>query len=87
MKMSAIDWNQAPEDAHWWAMDGDGHAYWYCRPQIAAATTFWYSSRLPAPSFGYARGFRMSLQERPSLANAVASEKQVLEAAARLMCR
>ncbi|MEF9962854.1 MAG: hypothetical protein RR779_00720 [Comamonas sp.] len=65
MKFSAIDWNLAPEEARWWAIDGDGHAYWYCMPQIAAATTFWYPSRHPAPSFGYARDFRLSLQERP----------------------
>ena len=59
MKFSAIDWNQAPANARWWAMDGDGHAYWYCMLQIAAATTFWFSARQTAPSF------RASLQERP----------------------
>lgn len=64
----SIDWNLAPQHARWWAIDGDGHAYWYCAPQMAAATTFWFSARHPAPSFGYARDYRMSLQERPPAA-------------------
>ncbi|WP_133858199.1 hypothetical protein [Comamonas sp. JUb58] len=84
MKLSAIDWSQAPEEAHWWAIDGDGHAYWYCSPQIAAATTFWFSSREPAPSFGYARDYRVSLQERPPRVEEAAPAR---DAAARLLTR
>jgi len=83
MKFSAIDWNQAPANARWWAMDGDGHAYWYCTPQIASATTFWFAARHPAPSFGYARDFRLSLQERP----AAADDAPALAAAARMLRR
>ncbi|QMV71875.1 hypothetical protein HS961_02955 [Comamonas piscis] len=86
MKMTAIDWNQAPENARWWAIDGDGHAYWYCMPQIATATTFWFSARQPAPSFGYARDFRVSLQERPPAVD-VSYPAPVQVAAARLLRR
>jgi hypothetical protein len=84
MNFSSIDWSQAPEDARWWAMDGDGHAYWYCRPQIAAATTFWFAARHPAPSFGYARDFRQSLQARPAPAEESAPARA---AASRLLRR
>ncbi len=86
MKTLAIDWNQAPENARWWAIDGDGHAYWYCMPQIATATTFWFSARQPAPSFGYARDFRVSLQERPAAPD-VPGGAPVQAAAARLLRR
>ncbi|MDR0258392.1 MAG: hypothetical protein LBI76_01175 [Comamonas sp.] len=84
MNFSAIDWNQAPANARWWDIDGDGHAYWYCMPQIANSTTFWFSSRHPAPSFGYARDFRMSLQERP---RAVEDSAPVRATAGRLLRR
>lgn len=84
MNFSAIDWSQAPANARWWAIDGDGHAYWYCTPQIANSTTFWFASRHPAPSFGYARDFRLSLQERPAAAEDTAP---VRAAAGRLLRR
>jgi len=31
-----IDWNEAPEWANYWAMDENGHSYWYeCQPYIS----------------------------------------------------
>lgn len=63
--MAEVDWKLAPKGAHWWAMDADGKAYWYCAPDVAAFTDFWFSEPLEAPSFGYVGDWRKSLVERP----------------------
>lgn len=45
-------------------MDANGQAYWYCAPDIAAVTDFWFSEPLEAPTFGYTGDWRKSLTER-----------------------
>ena len=61
-----ISWNQAPRLARWWAMYSDGLAHWYCAPDVAAFTDFWFSDRMPAPTFGYTGDYKQSLTERPA---------------------
>ncbi|MCW5711307.1 hypothetical protein [Shinella sp.] len=63
--MAEINWKAAPRKARWWAMDADGKAHWYCAPDVAAFTTFWYCEMLPAPDFGFAGDWRKSPVERP----------------------
>lgn len=60
-----VDWKQAPKTAKWWAMDKDGQAHWYCVPDVASHTDFWYADSVPAPTFGFAGEWRTSLVERP----------------------
>lgn len=60
-----VDWSKAPKLARWWAVDEDGQAYWYCAPDVAARTAFWFADSLPAPTFGYEGDWRESLTERP----------------------
>jgi len=60
-----IDWKQAPKSARWWAVDADGLAHWYCAPNIAAFTNFWFAEATPAPKFGFTGDWRNSLVERP----------------------
>ena len=63
--MPEIDWKKAPKGARWWAVDGDGRAYWYCAPTAAAFTDFWFAESFDAPTFGYSGDWRKSLVERP----------------------
>ena len=36
------DWSDAPSWAQWWAVDGDGHAYWYAaEPTYNAQCDTW----------------------------------------------
>jgi hypothetical protein len=62
---SGVDWETAPRRARWWAMDADGKAHWYCEPDVAAHTNFWFPAQEAAPDFGYAGDYRQSLTERP----------------------
>ncbi|MBU9534523.1 hypothetical protein KTE49_29245 [Burkholderia multivorans] len=66
MDKPEIDWKKAPKNARWWAMDADGHAYWYLAPDVAAFTDFWFSESKPAPTFGFVGDWRTSLVERPA---------------------
>lgn len=61
----AVDWGLAPRHARWWAVDESGEAFWYCGPQLAPLTGFWFCDQLPAPLFDYAGDWRQSLTERP----------------------
>jgi len=61
-----VDWKQAPRLARWWAIDANGEAHWYCEPNVAARTDFWFAEELPAPTFGYAGYYKDSLTERPA---------------------
>lgn len=61
-----IDWTKAPKGARWWAVDANGHAHWFCAPNVAAFTDFWYSEPLLAPDFGFEGDWRESLTERPT---------------------
>lgn len=61
-----IDWKLAPKNARWWAVDANGEAHWFCEPDIAAFTDFWFSDSVTAPLFGYVGDWRESLVERPS---------------------
>jgi hypothetical protein len=62
---TGVDWSKAPRHAHWWAVDADGTAHWFCTPNVAAFTDFWFSEPLLAPDFGYQGDYRDSLVERP----------------------
>jgi hypothetical protein len=61
-----IDWRLAPRLARWWAVDADGSAHWFCSPDVAGFTDFWYSEPVPAPTFGFEGDWRRSIAERPS---------------------
>ena len=65
--MPEVDWKQAPKGARWWAMDADRRAYWYCEPNVAAFTDFWYPEQIEAPGFGFTGDWRKSLDKRPGL--------------------
>ncbi|KIP19136.1 hypothetical protein KY49_3605 [Burkholderia sp. MSHR3999] len=41
-----------------------GAAHWYCAPDVAAFTNFWYADQQPAPSFDYHGDYRASLTVR-----------------------
>lgn len=60
-----VDWKQAPRSARWWAVDANGKAHWFCAPNVAAFTDFWYSEPQPAPTFGFSGDWRNSVVERP----------------------
>lgn len=60
-----VDWKQAPKHARWWAIDADGFAHWYCVPNVAPFTNFWFPDRIKAPFFDYKGDYKMSLTERP----------------------
>lgn len=64
--MVEIDWKKAPKLARWWAVDGDGKAHWYCAPNVAAFTDFWFQESHEAPIFGFTGDWRKSLVERPA---------------------
>jgi len=59
-----VDWSLAPAHARWWAVDEDGHAHWYCMPDVAHMSSFWFSDQIPAPTFGFDGDWRISLVER-----------------------
>jgi len=71
---TAVDWSQAPEWANYWAMDGDGDAYWYLsHPDIgsqlwlSADGDFGLGGVKPAPDFGGAAiDWQDSLVARPA---------------------
>ncbi|EFO33230.1 conserved domain protein [Roseibium sp. TrichSKD4] len=63
--LTNIDWKQAPKNARWWAMDKDGEAHWFCVPDVAAFTDFWFSEPKPAPTFNFDGDWSQSLTERP----------------------
>lgn len=68
MPHANVDWKHAPKTAHWWAMDGNGMAFWYCTPNVAPFTNFWHASQEKAPTFDFDGDYRESLTERPSKA-------------------
>ena len=59
-----IDWSKAPKGARWWAIDADGQANWFCAPNVAAYTDFWFADPVPAPDFDYTGDRRNILKER-----------------------
>jgi len=63
--MPDIDWKAAPRNARWWAIDANGDAHWFCVPNVASFTDFWFSEPVSAPSFGFSGDWRKSLTERP----------------------
>lgn len=65
LRLMEIDWKQAPKLARWWAVDANGQANWFCAPDIAPRTDFWFSEPIPAPGFGFTGDWRQSLVERP----------------------
>lgn len=65
MAYDGVDWKQAPKLARWWALDADGKAHWYCEPDVAPFTAFWFAGEHQAPDFGYVGEWRESLTERP----------------------
>jgi hypothetical protein len=48
-----IDWSQAPKNARWWTIDKNGKAHWFCAPNVAPFTDFWFSEPQPAPTFNF----------------------------------
>jgi hypothetical protein len=64
--MPEIDWKQAPHAARWWAIDAKGQAHWFCSPNVAPFTDFWFSEEIEAPNFGFTGDWRKSLTERPA---------------------
>lgn len=64
--MPEIDWKQAPRTARWWAVDANGQARWFCTPNVAPFTDFWFSEEISAPTFGFTGDWRKSLTERPA---------------------
>lgn len=60
-----IDWSKAPKLARWWAINKDGVAHWYCAPDIACYSSFWFSDAVPAPTFNFRGDYRKSLTSRP----------------------
>jgi hypothetical protein len=64
--MRSIDWARAPHGARWWAVDANGEAHWFCAPDVAAFTDFWFAEPRPAPLFCFSGDWRRSLVERPS---------------------
>ncbi|TQC94709.1 hypothetical protein FK216_15615 [Moraxellaceae bacterium AER2_44_116] len=60
------DWSKAPKLARWWAIDDNGKAFWFCKPNVAAFTDFWFSEPIPAPDYGFIGDYKNSLTERPT---------------------
>ncbi len=69
--MPQVDWKQAPRQAKWWAVDADGAAHWFCPPDVAAFTDFWFAESMDAPNFGFDGDWRQSLTERPAVIKAI----------------
>lgn len=65
MAYELVDWSQAPKLARWWAMDSNLKANWFCDPEVAPFTRFWFADSVPAPSFGYKGDYKDSLTGRP----------------------
>lgn len=65
-RFQGINWKQAPRAARWWAVDANGNAHWFCEPNVATFTDFWFTEPILAPNFGYDGDYRYSLVERPS---------------------
>lgn len=61
----SVDWSQAPDEARWWAIDGEGYAYWFCMPVAADFSQSWVQENFEAPEFGYTGDWRQSLTQRP----------------------
>lgn len=61
-----VDWSRAPRLARWWAINKDGNAHWYCAPDIACYSSFWFSDAVPAASFRRV-GRQQMLQQLPTL--------------------
>jgi len=65
---SKVNWYEAPDWANYWAMDGDGNAYWYRKePEALWEDSMWnaYDPLDDAPSFGFsAHQWRYSLTKR-----------------------
>ncbi|MBC3936733.1 hypothetical protein H8K47_15300 [Undibacterium sp. CY7W] len=59
-----VDWSLAPKEACWWAMDANGQANWFLKPNVAAFTDFWLSEPVPAPDFEFKGNWRESLTPR-----------------------
>ncbi len=62
---SNVDWAQAPETARWWAIDGDGFAYWFCMPVLDPYSLTWAQEKFEAPEFGFTGDWQDSLTKRP----------------------
>lgn len=64
------DWNIAREWANWFAIDGNGDAYWYeLEPKLNIKSSDFreYNWKTDyAPSFGYKGDWRESLRKRPT---------------------
>ena len=60
-----VDWSKATARARWWAINKDGLAHWYCAPDIACYSSFWFSEVVPAPAFDYCGDYKKSLTSRP----------------------
>lgn len=63
--MFKIDWKRAPRGTVWWAIDANGEANWFCEPNVAAFTDFWFSEPKRAPDFEFDGDWRKSLTKRP----------------------
>jgi hypothetical protein len=63
---AGADWNAAPKDVFWWAVDADGSARWFKSPEVAPFATFWFADEERAPLFGYTGEWRESLTMRPT---------------------
>ena len=68
-----VDWKKAPKGARWWAVDADGQAHWFCAPDVAPFTDFWFSEPVPAPDFGFVGDWRQSLVERPTASGEIST--------------
>jgi hypothetical protein len=45
-------------------MDKDGKAHWFCAPDVAAFTDFWWMEPVDAPTFGFDGEWKKSIVER-----------------------
>jgi hypothetical protein len=62
------DWSDAPSWANWWAMNGDGHAYWYAaEPTYNTQCDIWQITIDPQYKMVYAATIDWSntLRRRP----------------------
>ena len=60
-----INWSKAPKLARWWAIHKDGLAHWFCEPDIAFYSSFWFTNAVPPPAFSYCGDYKKSLTPRP----------------------
>lgn len=66
MSYDKVDWSDAPEAAQWWAVDGEGYAYWLCGPRADDFSLDWVQESFDAPTFDYTGDWRESLTPRSS---------------------